>query len=65
MAEFFAVSSDYHSAVQYYSKIVSIDPENGPAWTALGHCYLLVDELQKAFTAYQHALYSLEDIKDP
>lgn len=52
MAEFYAVSSDYHSAVSYYSKIVDIDPENGPAWTALGHCFLLVDELQKAFTAY-------------
>ncbi len=24
---------------------INIDPENGPAWTALGHCYLLVEDL--------------------
>ena len=42
-----------------------MDSENGPAWTALGHCYLLVEDLQKSFNAYQRALYSLEEIKDP
>jgi hypothetical protein len=25
----------------------------------LGHCYLMQDELQKAYSAYQHTLYSL------
>lgn len=45
-------------------KIISIDPVNGPAWTALGHCYLLVEDLQNSFQAYQRALYALTDIKD-
>lgn len=74
LAEYYATNSDYHQvsqyskytqAIQYYIKITTLDPENGPAWTALGHCYLLVEDLQKSFNAYQHALYSLEDIKDP
>jgi tetratricopeptide (TPR) repeat protein len=45
--------------------LITIDSENGPAWTALGHCYLLVEDLQNSFNSYQRALYSLEDIKDP
>lgn len=29
----------------------------------LGHCYLMQDDLQKAYSAYQHALYSLPNPK--
>jgi glucose repression mediator protein len=65
LAEYCATNGDYNSAIEYYTKLTSIDPDNGPAWTALGHCYLLIEDLQKSFNAYQHALYSLEDIKDP
>lgn len=40
-------------------------PNNGHTWTALGHCYLLKEELQNSFDAYQHALYYLQDVMDP
>lgn len=65
LAEFFATNGDYQQAIEQYMKMVAIDAENGPAWTALGHCHLLVEDLQNSFNAYQRALYSLEDIKDP
>ena len=39
--------------------------KNGSAWTALGHCYLLKEDLQKSFQAYQNALYHLDNIMDP
>jgi len=42
-----------------------LDPDNGPTWEALGHCYLLTDDIHKAFNAYQHSLYCLDDIRDP
>jgi hypothetical protein len=29
----------------------------------LGHCYLMTDDLQKAYTAYQQALYRLPNPK--
>lgn len=64
-AEFFAGRGDFANAINYYEKIIGIDSENGAAWTALGHCYLLTDNLQKAFTSYQKALYSLPDVRDP
>lgn len=38
--------------------------ENGHTLTNLsGHCYLMMDELQQAYTAYQSALYNLRDPK--
>lgn len=52
LAEFFATNGDYQAAIEQYVKMVTIDSENGPAWTALGHCYLLVEDLQNSFTAY-------------
>ena len=65
LAQWFASQGDYTSACQHYEKIVRVDEENGKAWTALGHCYLLKGEYQKCFTAYQKALYTMEDNRDP
>ncbi len=65
VAEFLAAKGDFTNAIKYYERITGLDPENGAAWTALGHCYLLTDDLQKAFTSYQKALYSLPDVRDP
>jgi cytochrome c-type biogenesis protein CcmH/NrfG len=39
--------------------VLNIDPNNGEVWGALGHCYLMLDDLQKAYAAYQQALYHL------
>ena len=65
MAEYYGTKGDYVSAIQYYMKMTEIDPENGPSWAAIGHCYLLSNDINKAFNAYQQALYCLEDIRDP
>lgn len=65
IAEFLAAKGDFANSIQYYERITVLDAENGAAWTALGHCYLLTDNLQKAFTAYQKALYTLSDVRDP
>lgn len=31
--------------------------------TLVGHCYLMMDDLQQAYSAYQQALYHLSDPK--
>ncbi len=31
--------------------------------TYAGHCYLMMDDLQQAYSAYQQALYHLKDPK--
>ncbi|CAG8468023.1 9077_t:CDS:10 [Diversispora eburnea] len=52
-------------AVEYFQRILSIDQSNGEIWGALGHCYLMMDDLQKAYSAYQQALYHLPNPKEP
>lgn len=46
-------------AVDYFQRALRIQPENGEIWSALGRCYLMQDQLQKAYSAYQQALYFL------
>lgn len=65
VAEYLAAKGEFTSAIKYYERITGLDPENGAAWTALGHCYLLTEELHRAFESYQKALYSLTDVRDP
>lgn len=50
-------------AVEYFQRILNIENNNGEIWGALGHCYLMMDDLQKAYTAYQQALYHLPNPK--
>ncbi|CEI88757.1 Putative Transcriptional corepressor [Rhizopus microsporus] len=52
-------------AVEYFKRILAIQENNGETWAALGHCYLMMDNLQEAYQAYQQALYHLSNPKDP
>ncbi len=49
LAEHYATNSDYTKAIEYFVKMTNICRKNGSAWTALGHCYLLKEDLQKSF----------------
>ena len=49
LAEYCATNGDYLSTIEYYMKLTTIDPDNRPVWTALGHCYLLVEDLAITF----------------
>lgn len=69
----------FPAAVEYLRTILKVDPANGDVWgslgkarccyreasplTPLGHCYLMMDDLQQAYSAYQQALYHLSDPK--
>ncbi|KAI8052687.1 hypothetical protein BDF21DRAFT_173334 [Thamnidium elegans] len=52
-------------AVDFFKRILAIQENNGETWAALGHCYLMMDNLQEAYQAYQQALYHLSNPKDP
>lgn len=51
-------------AVDYFNRAIQIDSKNGDIWSSLGHCYLMQDELQSAYSAYQNALYHLPSPKE-
>jgi glucose repression mediator protein len=55
----------FHKAVDYLQQILKLDERNGEVWGSLGHCYLMMDDLQQAYSAYQQALYHLKDPKEP
>ncbi|KAI8911566.1 hypothetical protein EDD86DRAFT_188969 [Gorgonomyces haynaldii] len=55
----------YPKAVEYFQRILKMNDKNGEIWGALGHCYLMMDELQKAYHAYQQALFHLPNPKEP
>ncbi|KAG0652862.1 General transcriptional corepressor ssn6 [Hyphodiscus hymeniophilus] len=55
----------FHQAVEYLQNILKLDNNNGDVWGSLGHCYLMMDDLQQAYSAYQQALYHLRDPKEP
>lgn len=52
-------------AVEYFQRVLDIENENGEVWGAMGHCYLMMDELEKAYAAYHRALYHLPNPKEP
>ncbi|OAQ96054.1 hypothetical protein LLEC1_06567, partial [Akanthomyces lecanii] len=55
----------FDKALEFFRTIVDMDRNNGEAWGNLGHCFLMTENLQKAYDAYQQALVNLRDPKDP
>ncbi|KAJ6439231.1 Histone-fold protein [Purpureocillium lavendulum] len=51
----------FDKALQCFRAIVQLQQRNGEAWGNLGHCYLMTENLQKAYDAYQQALINLRD----
>ncbi|KAF9457460.1 hypothetical protein BDZ94DRAFT_1292387 [Collybia nuda] len=58
------IKENYPKAVDYFQRVLGLQEENGEVWSALGHCYLMQDDLQKAYSAYQQALYLLPNPKE-
>ena len=55
----------YMRAVEFLQRALNVEPNDGDSWGWLGYCYLMVDDVQKAFTAYQQALYLIPSPSDP
>jgi tetratricopeptide (TPR) repeat protein len=53
----------FPKAIEYLQNILKLDPSSGETWGSLGHCHLMMDNLQEAYTSYQQALYHLRDPK--
>ncbi|EAU93324.2 TPR-containing protein Mql1 [Coprinopsis cinerea okayama7 len=58
------IKENYPKAIEYFQRVLALQEDNGEVWSALGHCYLMQDDLQKAYSAYQQALYLLPNPKD-
>ncbi|KAJ3563468.1 hypothetical protein NP233_g8923 [Leucocoprinus birnbaumii] len=58
------IKENYPKAIDYFQRVLTLQEDNGEVWSALGHCYLMQDDLQKAYSAYQQALYLLPNPKE-
>eukprot|EP00178_Gracilaria_changii_P016717 TRINITY_DN48024_c0_g1_i1.p1 TRINITY_DN48024_c0_g1~~TRINITY_DN48024_c0_g1_i1.p1 ORF type:complete len:1424 (+),score=205.98 TRINITY_DN48024_c0_g1_i1:788-5059(+) len=55
----------YHEAIGYLQRAINADDSCGETWAILAHCYVMTDDLQKAYQAYQNALSNLPNPRDP
>lgn len=55
----------FAKAIDYYNSALKLDPNDGSVCEALAHCYLMVDNLNESYTAYQRALNTLPDQNVP
>ncbi|KAL5526239.1 hypothetical protein ACEPAG_7578 [Sanghuangporus baumii] len=63
-AEIAQIMEDYTKAIEYFQRVIGIQRDNGEVWRSLGHCYLMMNDLQKAYSAYRQALYLLPNPKE-
>ena len=56
---------DYLRSVEFLQRALNVESNDGESWGWLGYCYLMVDDVQKAFTAYQQSLYLIPSPQDP
>ncbi|CEP17958.1 hypothetical protein [Parasitella parasitica] len=65
IASIYRAKEQFDRAVEYFKRVLAIQDSHGDTWAGLGHCYLMSDNLQEAYQAYQQALYHLQNPKDP
>lgn len=49
--------------MEYLQQAVAFDDKDGHTWEELAYCYLMINDLQNSYTAYQHALYHIRNPK--
>lgn len=49
--------------MEYLQQAVAFDDKDGHTWEELAYCYLMINDLQNSYTAYQHALYHIQNPK--
>merc|ERR1712137_948951 len=64
LASIYRMKEQYSQAISCLRRLLEVEAENGEVWSELGHCFLMMDDLQQAYSAYQNALYHLPDPKD-
>lgn len=55
----------YDDAVFMFERLINLENTNGKLWCALGNCLVRMNKPQRAYTAYQQAIFTLANPKDP
>jgi general transcriptional corepressor CYC8 len=65
VASIYRAREQFPQAVDILQRLLHHDAQNGEAWASIGHCWLMMDDLGKAYHAYQQALYHLPNPMEP
>lgn len=56
-ADMYRCRSEFPQAAEYLCRTVQMQPDDAVSWAWLGYCYLMLDNMDNAYIAYQQALY--------
>jgi len=56
IAQSCASNGDYLQALNFYNRVIALNEKSGSAWVAMGHCYTMIGQDQKALASYENAL---------
>ena len=65
LANIYRLKDVFFKAAELYEQALNFNQENGETWGLLGHCYLMLDDLPRAYAAYQRALHYLDNPNVP
>jgi tetratricopeptide (TPR) repeat protein len=57
--------SDFRKMAEYLHRVLTAEPQDGASWAWLGYCYLMLDDIERSYIAYQQALYIMPPSEDP
>ena len=64
-AEMYRQRSEFPQAADFLCRVVQMEPDDAASWAWLGYCYLMLDEVDNAYIAYQQALYLDPPLDEP
>ncbi|RKP37475.1 hypothetical protein BJ085DRAFT_17381, partial [Dimargaris cristalligena] len=56
---------NYDEAIEFFQRVLSLEPGLSDVWEAVAHCYLVTDQLALAYSAYQNAFKCTANKRDP
>jgi len=57
--------SEYPQAIEFLCRAVRQEPRDAASWAWLGYCYLMLDDVDRAYVAYQQAMYVEPPMDEP
>jgi tetratricopeptide (TPR) repeat protein len=64
LANIYRSQEDFVRGADYFMRALAVRDTDGEMWGSLGHCYLMTDDLPKAYNCYQQAIINSVDSKN-
>eukprot|EP01006_Ploeotia_vitrea_P012736 TRINITY_DN33656_c0_g1_i1.p1 TRINITY_DN33656_c0_g1~~TRINITY_DN33656_c0_g1_i1.p1 ORF type:complete len:599 (-),score=89.95 TRINITY_DN33656_c0_g1_i1:1095-2891(-) len=65
LAALYKRKEQWSKAMQFYQRVLVLDTTSAEVWSNLGHCCVMLDELNNAYAAFHKALHHSPNSHDP